>query len=433
MTDQESTYPIAMRHRVGPKKGIFEFVKSRLGDVPDRRGDYAVVMEIDGHFEQIPDGTPIARADGIREADALVFVDIGSVYIDINLELKCEGIVDNRIVQVRFETQVIAPERVLQHRVGSVEARLENWVRRIVGPASREYPLEEWGAFEDDARARVEGSLHADSPLSPAAFDLSLVDLVVDLPPDVLSHEREMLARERKTAAKEHERRDRHVLEDQDRMLQHEIALKAQADEEDLWHAGSSLRGSKKDVEEDEARRLEEAAQRGTESVLARMAARNPEAIGELVEEIQRKQLLQIEAVLAALDRTSDNDKIRGATKEGLLGKLLEASGVDIGLGGSISQLETGRKRVLRPAESGGSTEEAPIDVAHTVDDGVESTLDQSGADAESTADIGRLLDDDESLLGLLDDDSNIDLTDGLARRANEKASVSEHEQAAES
>lgn len=391
MADQ--SYPIAFRHDVPARKSVFESMKSRLRDIPDNRSDYAVVLEVDGQHVLVPDGTSVANADGIRSANALLFVTLQSVHIDVTLKLKCRDLVEDRTVHVRFVSSVHSPEEVVRQRIDSIESSLDNWVRRLVGRTSRQYYVDETAGFEDEVWALLQQTLLENPPIPATALNLTVVDVRAELPIGLAEHEVAMVQKER----------------------EHKADLRNAATDAELFKAQERLRTLKAEAEDIEAERIEAAYERGVKGILALAAARDPEAINELALEGRRERALQLRAITAVLEAARGSDQVPQGVEVQLLAKLLENTGVDISVDDPTVELLGKRREVA----AGGPSDEAG-DEKHDAGEADDEGGSDGGADGLFADDDEHLFGDEKDLLDmeLVDDfpdtagDSPIDLTE---------------------
>ncbi|MCP3990247.1 MAG: hypothetical protein GY724_14315 [Actinomycetia bacterium] len=324
-------------------------MRSRLRDIPDDRQDFAVVLDFDGIYELVPSGTAVARADGLKQAAAMIFVDVRPVFIDVNLDLPCQGHVERRTVTVRFQSQVVAPELVLQDRIERLQNKLEYWTRSLVARESAQYTVDDHDRFENAARQTIVHRLLEHPPASAAAIALQLVEVSAELPEGTKSHKQHLIDGTRDTERRIHDAQEDEKVARLDRERVHATRLEETRNEEDVWRARQPLEDEKREKEKwqlgEDAQQLEEAYRRGPEAVLAVMAARDPEFMQQLVAHgVEDRNFLA-----NLLLRAADSGVVNRGVVEDLLtdaaNQLLQGSGAQIGTGDVLKEIDNGSQR----------------------------------------------------------------------------------------
>lgn len=345
----EIEYPVAFRHRVPPKTSILQSMKSRLRDIPNDRQDYAVVLDFAGVFELVPSGTPIARAEGIGSASAMIFVDVRPVFLDIELDLPCQGHVERRKVTVRYLSQVVAPEIVLQDRVERLQNKLEYWTRSLVARESVGYGVDDHERFLAAARSAVASRLLEQPPVSPAGIELQLVEVSAELPTSSLAHQQHLIEKTRDADRRIHDVNEDGRVASVSRRREHDEELEMSGFAEERWRARQSLADEQREKaiwqQQADAARLEEAYRRGPEALLALMAAKDPAAMEQLVAYGIKDRDFLADLLL----RAAQSGVVSSSAVEDLLtnaaNELLRGSGAQVGTGPPASELDRGARR----------------------------------------------------------------------------------------
>lgn len=415
----DANYPVAFRHRVPPKKNLLQSMKSRLRDIPTDREDYAVVLDFNGIYELVPSGTPVAAAEGIRAAAAMIFVDVRPTFIDLDLEVPCRGYVERRLVTVRYQSRVVSAEVVLQDRVERLESRLEYWTRSIVARDSARFDSMHHEEFVAATRRAIAHRLLEQPPVSPAGVEIALVEVSADLPKGYEEHHRDVLESTRNADRRIHDMRQDGRVADIQRQRDHDEQLEDTSRAREQWEARQPFEDQKREKQiwqqQDDAALLEEIYRRGPEAVLAHIAAGDPTALDRLFAHgIEDRnflaKLLMTAAEKGMIDKTVVEDVLIDAASNRLNGPRAQ-----MGSGTLNRQIDRGTTRGSRhtaDADDEFDPEDDDLDdrLIDLSDDGEEAMLqtvlgesraggasgdtDDSGSEREAT----ETLDTDDSL-----------------------------------
>lgn len=295
-------YPIALRKVVPAKSNVFESMRVRLKEIPSERSDYAVVLEFNGHHELVPNGTPLERADGVRSASGIVFIDIREVDIDIEVEMKTRGHVETRPVRASFRAQVQSPVHAAQTRVSDLGSKLETWLTSVLSLTSQAYSTDEVGLFETEAAPLAGRTLREQPPISETAVQITLLNLEADLPTSEAEARESILGIQRTTRVEVEAARGKHLVAGQVAQFDHEQSLQTTEHDHERWSAGSKQRDALREHEWAEAGRIEEAFKRGPQALGALHAARNPAALGELINQALGERQMTVQVWLNAVE-----------------------------------------------------------------------------------------------------------------------------------
>lgn len=390
-------YPVAFRHVVPAKQSILQSLKSRLKHIPDDRQDYAAVLDFDGKYELVDNGVPILKAEGIGSARALILVDVRPVEWEVNVEVPCYGHVERRKVTVRYASQVTAPHVVLQSRFGELKSKLENWTSSVLHRESPRYAVDDHDRFLAAARSALANLLIEQPPVPRAGLSLEVTDVSSELP--TRAHESELLETRRQAELDVAEQEASSRIAGIERRLKHQAELEHDQMAASRWRASQSFDDERREKqrwhEQEEARMLEEAFNRGPEALLALMASRNPESIEQLTNYAIRdrstfERLLMAAAESGVISRSAIEDMFTKAANH-----MLDGSGAHVGTGAPSGEIDAGSQRGANQAGDKSDEHFDPLD--DDFDDRRVETPNDSKSTSENVDDfLSKLLPEDE-------------------------------------
>lgn len=174
-------YPLMRRWPLGPARGVFNRYRSRLQDVPTDRAGYAVVLDVHGTLEEVPNGIPLVKADGIGRATSAIFVDLRPRTIEIVVAVPCHGRYTEFETHVTYDCDVTHAVAAVERNATDVRAELRSWTAAALRRAGENFAPDDALGFEDHAEIALRRAFRETPPACRSWMDVDLVSVAVPL------------------------------------------------------------------------------------------------------------------------------------------------------------------------------------------------------------------------------------------------------------
>src|SRR5688500_16805065 len=174
-------YPLMRRWKLGVARGVVNRNRARLLDVPTDRAGFAVVLDVDGMLEPVPDGVALQRADNIRRASSAIFVDLRPQNVRTSVAVPCSGGHREFDVDVVYYCEVSDPVTVVERRADNVPEELNTWTAAALRRCCDGFVLEDAMECEPYAEETLRLAFREKPPLCSTWMDVELRSVAVPL------------------------------------------------------------------------------------------------------------------------------------------------------------------------------------------------------------------------------------------------------------